>query len=160
MSQTPPPQMTPEQQQALEQLREADPAVVVMQAFEMLATGAVVKLGRPDARVLIDALAVLTEGLAARLPEQLVAQLRSDVRQLQMAQVQAEQEAGVAGVQADGTGAGAGEAGATGAADPAAQAGQQSGQAGQTGQRMTDRLWIPGQSPGPRPGGPAPRPRP
>jgi hypothetical protein len=142
---------SPEELAALEQLREADPAVLIVQAFEILGSGAVVKLGRPDARVLIDALATLTSATEGALPPQLVAQMRQDITRLQMGQVEAEREAAAAGQ--------APEAAAQQQPQPQGgqqQAGQQQAgqqQAGQPqppgGQKLTDRLWIPGREPGP-----------
>jgi hypothetical protein len=128
-----------EVQQYLEQLRSAEASEIIAQAFNMLATGAQVKLGRPDARVLIDALAGMVDNVGGQLPEQIGQQMRDSVGQLQSAQVQAEQEAAGAqpGEQQEAP-SGADQAG------EAQSAGEQSG----SGQRMTDRLWIPGQSSG------------
>jgi hypothetical protein len=155
-------QPSPEELQAyLEQMRDAEPAEIVAQAFQILAMGAEVKLGRPDARLLIDMLSAMTDGGGARLPANLADGMRTAVRQLQMAQVDAERQA-PSSDEADAAGAPA----ASGAPDEAAggQAGQaqapppgpgqggqgqprtQPGPAGGPGQdqKMTDRLWIPG----------------
>lgn len=126
-----------EVQQYLEQLREADPSDVLAQAFNMLATGAQVKLGRSDARMLIDALDGMAQAVAPRLSEEFASQMRNSVSQLQNAQVQAEQQAGAQPAEAGG-GGGSGQRGG----DEAAQPSQES-QGG--GQRLTDRLWVPGQ---------------
>lgn len=80
----------------LEQLRDADPGELLAQAYTMLGTGVEVKLGRPDARVLIDAMAALTESLAGKVGEDLVTRMRNGVVQLQAAQVQAEGAVGAA----------------------------------------------------------------
>lgn len=131
-----------EVQQYLEQLRSAEASEIIAQAFNMLATGAQVKMGRPDARVLIDALAGVVDNVTQQLPEEVGNQMRESVGQLQTAQVQAEQEA--AGEAAP---AGEGEAGGQGAGAASQETGGQSGQSGQStqsGQRMTDRLWVPG----------------
>ncbi len=132
----------------LDQLRDADAAEVVAQAYSMMATGAEVKLGRPDARLLIDALGGMVQAIAGQLPEQLATGMRSGLSQLQMAQVQREgqpQKASAA--------AAAGDAGSTGAAggQPSGAASAGSGPGGQTRQppekgesSLTDRLWIPG----------------
>lgn len=140
----------------LEQLREADAAQVLVQAYQLLGTGAEVKLGRPDARVLIDAMGGLAEAASRALPAELVGQLREGVRQLQLAQVQAESKAGPGG-QPDAGPEATPPAGQPRASDPAPPAppGGQPGQPGQPGragarpgqpqeQKATDRLWIPG----------------
>ena len=158
MSATPQDQPSPEELQAyLESVRDADPAEILAQAFTVLGTGAEVKLGRPDARILIDAMAALTQVTEGRVPAQLTEGMRGGVSQLQTAQVQAEREA--AGTTADevrgaqqpvpgGSPAGADRStGQTGQQQRPPQTG-----AGQSdeGQKMTDRLWIPGR--GPQPG--------
>ncbi len=134
----------------LEQLRDADVVEIVAQAYSMMATGAEVKLGRPDARLLIDALAGLVQATAERLPEQLGQGMRSGLSQLQMAQVQAEGQAGSgqpsdapAGGEPERAGGPPGEAGARPGGQPGEQPTQRPG--GAPGeQSMTDRLWIPG----------------
>lgn len=144
-------QPTQEELQAyLEQLREAEPAELVAQAYTMLGTGAEVKLGRPDARVLIDAMAALTEAVSGSVAEDLATRMRNGVVQLQTAQVQAERQAASQGdappaaqQQPPATPPGAGPPGAP---EPAAQPpGQPPGQP--QGQKPTDRLWIPGREP-------------
>lgn len=147
-------QPTEEELQAyLEQLRGADVAEIVAQAYSMMATGAEVKLGRPDARLLIDALSGLVQATAERVPEKLGEGMRNGLNQLQMAQVQMEGEAA-----RKGSGPEPREESAPDAASSAAQPGSpgaptakpRSGQgASQTGtqqgeQSITDRLWIPG----------------
>jgi hypothetical protein len=122
-----------EVQQYLEQLREAESSDVLAQAFNMLATGAQVKLGRSDARLLIDALSAISEAVADQLSEQFGQQMRSSVSQLQSAQVQAEQQAGDE------------PAGAASAPQGSQAASQGSQQAEGGDQRLTDRLWVPGQ---------------
>jgi hypothetical protein len=129
----------------LQQVREADPAAIVVQAYRMLGEGAELKLGRADARVLIDALAAVAEATAVSLPAELVEQMRDGVRQLQSAQVQAEREQG--------------EPAATAAPPPAAAQPAAAGAPGSapmtgtprtsepTDPKVTDRLWIPGRGP-------------
>lgn len=139
-------QPSPEEMRAyLEQLRESDPAGLIAEAFNLLATGAQVKLGRPDARALIDGIAGMVQGATAALPAELAEQMNSGVAQLQMAQVQAERDA--AAVQPSG------DADAAPAPDaaPAAPAGEpRMSSPGQgADQRMTDRLWVPGRDPRP-----------
>lgn len=117
----------------LDQLREAEAGDILVQAYTMLGTGAEVKLGRPDARVLIDAMAAIVSAVAGRLGE-LGNRMQGGVVQLQMAQVEAERRQG----EPD-------------AAEPAPAAEQRAAQQPDTagGQPMTDRLWIPGRDPGP-----------
>jgi hypothetical protein len=119
----------------LAQLREANVAEVVVQAVNMLATGAQVKLGRDDARVLIDAIAAIADTADGRVDAELVKQVRDAVSQLKMAQVQAERDLAQA------------EATSTQGQTEAEQS--PTGQ-GETGQNppLTDRLWIPGREPG------------
>lgn len=135
------PQSTDAQQQEqmrqyVEQLRAADPAEIVAQAFTMIATGAEVKLGRNDARLLIDALGGLLSAVGDTVPNQLAQGMRNAVTQLQQAQVTAERQAEQQ--QAQDTEGQPSEAPAA----PDAQAQPQGGQ--DDSSRMRDRLWIPG----------------
>lgn len=122
----------------LDQLREADATEILVQAYTMLGTGAEVKLGRADARVLIDAMGGLVSSVGQRLGE-LGTRMQSGVAQLQMAQVEAERQASqqASPPQAD----------QTARPQQAEQPPQQN--AGGQQQRMTDRLWIPGRDPQP-----------
>lgn len=132
------PQPTEEELRAyLMELRQADPAEFLMQAVNILVTGAQAKIGLGDGRLLIDAIAGALSATQDRLPEQLVDALRNAVVQLQTAQVQAEREI----------------AAMHGGAAPGEQPGeQQSAEAAAPGgptmsepqKKMTDRLWIPG----------------
>ena len=76
----------------LESLRAAQPVEILVQSFGILATASEVKLGQPDARVLIDGMAALLEATAQHMPPDIVTRMRQTVSQLQMAQVQAERE--------------------------------------------------------------------
>ena len=120
----------------LESLRAAQPVEVVVQSFGILATASEVKLGRPDARVLIDGMAALLEATAHHMPPEIVTKMRETVAQLQMAQVQAERQ---------GTAESAGQ-GQDASQEGAGQAGQdQSTPSGQPAQESpASRLWIPG----------------
>ncbi len=121
----------------LDQLREAEVGEIVVQAYTMLGTGAEVKLGRPDARLLIDAMAGIVSAVGQRLGE-LGTRMQGGVAQLQMAQVEAERRA-------------AGQhAAEQGGQETQEQPAQQPQQGGNAQERMTDRLWIPGRDPGPR----------
>jgi hypothetical protein len=120
----------------LDQLREAEVGDILVQAFTMLGTGAEVKLGRPDARVLIDAMAAIVSAVGQRLGE-LGTRMHGGVTQLQMAQVEAERQVA--------------QRSAAPQADPAEQPAQQQqpDQGAADQQKMTDRLWIPGRGGGP-----------
>ena len=117
----------------LESLRAAQPVEVVVQAFGILATASEVKLGRPDARVLIDGMAALHEATAEAIPPDIGDKMRETVVQLQMAQVQAEREVAAQGQGGEGGGgAGGGGAGGGQAQTPPQQ------------ESPASRLWIPG----------------
>lgn len=133
----------------MERLREADPREILAQAFTMLGTGAEVKLGRPDARLLIDAMAALTQVVGGRVSDDLARGMHNGVAQLQMAQVQMEGQAG----HPEGGGDEGQSAERAEEAEPS-QPGTPPRQGSEAQQEsMTDRLWIPGRDPGP------PRPR-
>lgn len=139
-------QPSPEELRAyLEQLRDADAAGLVAEAFNLLAAGAQVKLGRPDARTLIDAMTAMTQVTTAALPQELAQQMTQGVQQLQLAQVEAERQAAAESQQQPG-----GDADAAPAPPPAAASQPDPPSAAQ--QKMTDRLWIPGRDAGPPPG--------
>ena len=122
----------------------ADAAGLVAEAYNLLAAGAQVKLGRSDARTLIDAMSALTQVASPALPQELAQQMTQGVQQLQLAQVEAERQvAAEAQQQATAAEPGAEDAPAT---PPAPQQTPQQSQ-----QRMTDRLWIPGRDSGPPP---------
>ena len=122
----------------LMELRQADPAEFLMQAVNMLVTGAQAKIGLPDGRLLIDAIAGMLSATQDRLPAELGDALGNAVVQLQTAQVAAERElAAMAGqVAPEGEGAPAGEQPA-----PSAPGGPT---VSEPQKKMTDRLWIPG----------------
>ena len=128
----------------LEQLREADAAGLVAEAFNLLATGAQVKLGRPDARVLIDALAAMVEASSVTMPEQITEQMKQGIAQLQMAQVEAERDMAAEQSQESPSAGESAEEPTTSSPGAGAQPG-----AADANQRMTDRLWVPGRDPRP-----------
>lgn len=131
----------------LGQIREADPAAIIVQAYQMLGEGAQIKLGRSDARVLIDAMAGLADAVESGLPAELAGQMKQGVAQLQAAQVQAEQQGGQ-----DATTPQAGQPAAEPSApgQPQAPAPGSQGQPGAGGEeKLTDRLWVPGKGPNP-----------
>jgi hypothetical protein len=118
----------------LESLRAAQPVEVVVQSFGILATASEVKLGRPDARVLIDGMAALLEATAQHMPPEIVTKMRETVTQLQMAQVQAERQGAAEG-------AGQGQDASQEGAGPD-QSTPPEGQP--TEESPASRLWIPG----------------
>ncbi|HUH07445.1 MAG TPA: hypothetical protein VML96_06520 [Egibacteraceae bacterium] len=129
----------------MEQLRSVDPAEIVAQAFSMLASAAQVKLGQPDARVLIDSLAGIVDATQGKVEARLSEGMRAAVGQLQTAQVQAEGEHGLSARPEPG----AAEAGQPAAGD-APPAGPRTSEPPPSAQRATDRLWIPGRDQPPR----------
>lgn len=132
-----------ELRQYLESLRDAQPVEVIVQSFGILATAGEVKLGRPDARIMIDAMAALIDATADRLPDTIVTRMRESVSQLQMAQIKAEREGGAPDEAAQQAGAPQPPSGAEQAATPPPT--EPSRPAGGSQQEsMTSRLWIPG----------------
>lgn len=128
----------------MDQLRSAPVEEVVAQAFSMLAAAAEAKLGEPDARVLIDGIAGLTQATAGKL-SQLGTQMSQGVSQLQAAQVQLEgrrEQPDGGDAESGGQTAGADERTAGQAAG--SDASGQPSQPQQPEERMTDRLWVPG----------------
>lgn len=141
----------------VEQLRQAEASELVVQAYTMLGTGAEVKLGRADARILIDAMAGLVQAAGRSLPEQLVTQLAGGVAQLQTAQVQAEQHVAEAGGGQAAEGGGQAAPGQPAPAEPGgaprpqpAAPPQPTAPSQPAAPNAADRLWIPGRDPGPR----------
>ncbi|MGH8896820.1 MAG: hypothetical protein ACRDZ4_07320 [Egibacteraceae bacterium] len=133
------------------QLREAPVADMLGQAYAMLGSWAEAKLGRPDARPLIDALNALVQGAGAGLPDDLARRMRDGIAQLQMAQVQAEQQlANERKAQAIDQQAAPNPASRSPGDPPKTQQPPSSG-ADEGAQRLTDRLWIPGRDPRPPP---------
>lgn len=135
-------QPSPEELQAyLDQLRDAPVAEIVLEAVNMLGTVAQAKLGRRDARVLIDSMDAIAKVAGPSLGEH-ASQLERALGQLKLAQVQAEKQLAAQGEGAEGGAGDQPDAGQPGAAQPG-QAGQPGQQQGQQG-NITDRLWIPG----------------
>jgi hypothetical protein len=118
----------------LAELREAPAEEVLAQAANMLLQAAQVKLGRPDARLLIDAVAAFAQAVGDRVRGGLGDQIGQAVTQLRMAQVEAERELGVAA--ADGPVPAEGPA-----AGPAPAPGPPPAQAPPS---AASRLWVPG----------------
>lgn len=115
----------------LGQLRDAHVGEIVAQVLSMLLNAAQVKLGRPDARLLIDLTADLIERAGPELDTQFTDEVNQIITQLRMAQVQAEEELGGAGAAPQGSAEPAAEE------PPPSPGGEQSS--------ATSRLWVPGQ---------------
>jgi len=123
-----------ELQQILAQMREAPAEQVLVEVINVLLQAVQVKLGRPDARLLLDTVAAITESVRGRAEPQLVDQVAAALTQLRLAQVDAE-GAGTPGASADD---GPPATAASPAAPPAA------GPAGTSADGAGSRLWVPG----------------
>lgn len=142
-----------EMREYLAQLRQGDVTEILAQAFSMLASAAEVKLGRRDARLLIDTVAAIADAVEPHLDERLTDQMRQAVSQLREAQVDAEgqlqrlREEGRLPREEDNDlpreGRAAAAEGDEGSAEEGTPpSGQQRGP--QQGGTASDRLWIPG----------------
>ncbi|MEX2486411.1 MAG: hypothetical protein WD377_02210 [Nitriliruptoraceae bacterium] len=120
----------------LEQLRGAPVDQVLAEVCSALINAAQVKVGRPDARVLLDAVGAVTDAVRGRADENLVTQLDDALTQLRLAQVDAEKEQAGA-VQPD-----AAASTSDGAADAEAVGDSATPQAPSGG--TAKRLWTPG----------------
>ncbi len=78
-------------QELVEQLRSAPAEQIVAEAFFLLLNGAQVKLGRRDARLLIDLNTVMLDYARQYLPDRLVKQVEQSLNQLRLGQVSAEE---------------------------------------------------------------------
>ncbi|MEX0831378.1 MAG: hypothetical protein WD007_02140 [Nitriliruptoraceae bacterium] len=76
----------------LEQLRNAEVDQVVAEVATALINAAQVKLGRSDARLLLDLVAVVADQVRGRVPDELTGQLDEALTQLRLAQVDAEKQ--------------------------------------------------------------------
>jgi hypothetical protein len=76
----------------VKQLRSAPVEEIVAESFFMLLNAAQIKLGRRDARLLIDLSTVLLEQAGSYLPDTLVKQVEQSLGQLRLGQVSAENE--------------------------------------------------------------------
>jgi hypothetical protein len=136
-----------ELEQMLVQMREAPAEQVLVEVVNVLLQAAQVKLGRPDARLLIDAVAAVADAAAGRADAALLGQVGQAVTQLRMAQVEA--EGGQPGREPQippSTPAAAPTPPAGGPAAPGAGPGAEPGAgpgAGQGGAGRS-RLWVPG----------------
>lgn len=105
-SQVPPPQGQPgsedgpseeEVRQYLSQMRSAPADQVLAEVAQGLLNAAQVKLGRNDARLLLDACAGMVDAARDRSGEELVGQIDQALSQLRLGQVEAEKEVAEAG---------------------------------------------------------------
>lgn len=128
-----------EVRQYLSQMRGAPADQVIVEVVQGLLNAAQVKLGRNDARLLLDATAALTDGVRGRIDDELVKQVDQALSQLRLAQVEAEREVADAGQpEPNDVAAGAEEAGDTGPPPSSPPPQQQQ-------PPQTSKLWIPGQ---------------
>jgi hypothetical protein len=131
-----------EMEQMLLQMREAPAEQVLVEVINVLLQAAQVKLGRPDARVLIDAVAAVADSAAGRADATLLRQVGQAVAQLRLAQVEAEGGEGVAGATRT-AGAAPSEPTGPAAAAPGGPAGTPAGGPTRAGEQPS-RLWVPG----------------
>lgn len=88
-------QISEEQVRAyLEQLRSAPAEQILSELLGLLLNGAQAKLGRNDARLLIDLSALMVDHAGPHLPPEFATQVNEALGQLRLAQVQAENAAG------------------------------------------------------------------
>ncbi len=119
------------------EMREAPVEETLVGVAEALLQAAQIKVGRPDARVLIDVVAAMATAIGDRARGGLATQMAQAVSQLQLAQVQAERELGVPEAPA---GAAPTPPGAAAPSGPAPAAGPTAA----PGQSAASRLWVPG----------------
>lgn len=125
----------------LAQMREAPAEQVLVEVINVLLQAAQVKLGRPDARLLIDTVAAVAQVAAGRADAALLGQVGEAVTQLRLAQVEAEGGASAPGLDAAHAEPGAEPAGPVGSpAAPQAVPGPASSQS----PPAESRLWVPG----------------
>ena len=134
-----------ELEQMLAMMREAPAEQVIVEVVNVLIQAAQVKLGRPDARLLIDAVAAVAHAAAGRADEALLTQVGQAVTQLRMAQVEAERAEGGTSTppSADATGPEGTAPGSARIPTPGAPAPGAPGTQGTQGTQRS-RLWTPG----------------
>lgn len=129
----------------LGQMRSAPVGQIVAEVASALLNGAQVKLGRADARLLIDLAAGVAETAGPHLPDPVRSQLGDALSQLRLAQVEAEREL----AQARASGQDVDEPNDLDAtpgteAPPAGRAGQAGSKQSTPESSAASRLWIPG----------------
>jgi hypothetical protein len=125
-----------EMQQMLAQMREAPAEQILVEVVNALLQAVQVKLGRPDARLLLDVVAAIAESARGRAEEPLVTQVADAVARLRLAQVDAE-GGSAASDRVGGPAAAAPGPAPQSATQPATAAGDGSSGGG-------SRLWVPG----------------
>lgn len=127
----------------LGQLRQAPLAEVIAQAISMLANASQVKMGRRDARLLIDATAQLADGVRDHLGTELATEADQVIQQLRLGQVEAEKELAQLRVSGEAPETEPNDLPATGGAAPAQQQQPQQPPASEQPSGAS-RLWTPG----------------
>ncbi|WP_336250291.1 hypothetical protein [Stomatohabitans albus] len=110
------------------QLREAPVRDIILQGLGLMVSGAEAKLGRQDARIIIDVVAAVVETAGDQLGD-VQSQIETMVAELKTAQVQAEAKLAEAGEQG-------GDDSATSVSSPSTPPAKE--------KKQTDKLWIPG----------------
>jgi len=135
-----------EMQQMLAEMREAPAERILIEVINALLQAVQVKLGRPDARLLLDVVAAVTESMQGRTDAELVTQATDAVMRLRMAQVEAESE--VSGSDPASSEGRSGSAATDGAVPPPAPgpspSATQTGRGPQSDAGGGSRLWTPG----------------
>ncbi|MFN2555970.1 MAG: hypothetical protein ABR592_03735 [Nitriliruptorales bacterium] len=132
----------------LAQLRQAGIGDIIAQAFSLLASAAEVKLGRRDARLLIDVAATVADMGGPHVEDRLKQQMQQALNQLRLGQVEAESE--LAKLRAEGklpaqeSGDLPPEAVSPGGEQTTRPAGQDAAQRSERPSSASSRLWIPG----------------
>src|SRR5690625_4348679 len=85
--------------QYLNQLRTTPADQVLAEVSSALVNAAQVKLGRQDARLLLDVVAAITQAVRGRVSDELLSQLDDVLSKLRLAQVEAEKEVATAASQ-------------------------------------------------------------
>lgn len=127
----------------LERLRSAPVEEVLAELLSILLSAAQVKLGRSDARLLLDALGAIAEVTDGRIDRGLHEQVTSALSQLRLAQVEAERQLGAQVGEEAATGA-AGATGVPGAAGPEGSPSEAAQSAPPSTPSGRSRLWVPG----------------
>ncbi|MBW3658762.1 MAG: hypothetical protein KY457_09000 [Actinobacteria bacterium] len=143
-----------ELRQYLGEMRQGHVGEIVAQVVSALLNGAQVKLGRRDARLLIDLAAGVNDAAGPHLDEEFSAEVTQVLTQLRMAQVEAEEElaklqaSGQAPPEANDVGPSGGTSGQAarppGDAGSPGAGGQQGGARPASEPSAASRLWTPG----------------
>lgn len=133
-----------EVRQYLAQMRGAPVEQVVAEVLQGLLNAAQVKLGRNDARLLLDIAAQVNDALRGTGDEELVSQVDQALSQLKMAQVEAEGEVAQAGQAEPNDLPGAGAPPAPAPAEDGAPGSTPPPAAPPQGESPVNKLWLPG----------------